>query len=89
MEKRLSTGKQHHEESSESENETEPAKLFHRRLSTNAKSSVSIGTSCYVKLDSSFLHDKRTNFRIQRCLNTENEKLIKFQFDPVRSLSNT
>lgn len=33
--------KHHHEESSESENETEPAKIFHRRLSTNAKSSVS------------------------------------------------
>jgi hypothetical protein len=41
MAKRLSTGKHHHEESSESENETEPAKIFHRRLSANAKSSVS------------------------------------------------
>lgn len=33
--------KHHHEESSESENETEPAKIFHRKLSTNAKSAVS------------------------------------------------
>lgn len=42
MAKRLTPSKQHHEESSESENETEPAKIFHRRLSTNAQSSVSI-----------------------------------------------
>lgn len=40
---RRTTAKHHHDESSESENETEPAKIFHRRLSTNVKSSVSIG----------------------------------------------
>jgi hypothetical protein len=38
----------HNEESSESENETEPSKSFHRRcLSTNVKSCVSIITFIY------------------------------------------
>lgn len=47
------TAKHHHEESSESENETEPAKIFHRRLSTNVKSSVSIidgGNICVLSI---------------------------------------
>jgi hypothetical protein len=58
----------HHDESSESDVETEPAKIFHRRLSTNIKSSVSI--SNYLLLVDNHLSSSlmRSYGAILRCL---------------------
>lgn len=85
------TGKHHHDESSESENENEPAKIFHRRLSTNGKSAVSNATTGTIWYFDNFISLESIHvlyrlevvqFYVRRlCLVG---KLIKFQFDPDR-----
>lgn len=76
MAKRL-TAKHHHEESSESENETEPAKIFHRRLSTNVKSSVSIALNSQPPDIKSIVNPQRAV-----CVHKTYRWAIKFRFDP-------
>lgn len=61
------SAKHHHEESSESENETEPAKIFHRRVSANAKSSVSTEELSFITLTCPALESIDNPHRLRVC----------------------